>query len=138
MKTLFSSHNASRCTCSPLLCSAQCLKCFNKILLKTVFTVLGEMWQRTKKQIPIKILPLHLNLSLYCLVPNKLKNLFIQEPIMLLVYQISLSTLGSKYIYIYIYTVEGLNVINGPKCNKVLKVITFCRKCNKLVSCKLR
>ena len=36
---------------------------------------------------------------------------------MLLVYQISLSTLGSKYIYIYIYTVEGLNVINGPKCH---------------------
>ena len=26
--------------------------------------------------------------------------------------------------------VEGLNVINGPKCNKVLNVITFCPKCN--------
>ena len=47
--------------------------------------------------------------------------------------------------------VEGLNVINDPKCNKVLNVITFCPKCNKvlnvitfcpkcnkLVSCKLR
>ena len=29
--------------------------------------------------------------------------------------------------------VEGLNVINDPKCNKVLKVITFCLKCNKLL-----
>ena len=48
-------------------------------------------------------------------------------------------------------TVEGLNVINDPKCNKVLNVITFCPKCNKvlnvitfcpkcnkLLSCKLR
>ena len=26
--------------------------------------------------------------------------------------------------------VEGLNVINGPKCNKVLNVITFCPKRN--------
>ena len=26
--------------------------------------------------------------------------------------------------------VEGLNVINDPKCNKVLNVITFCPKCN--------
>ena len=25
---------------------------------------------------------------------------------------------------------EGLNVINGHKCNKVLNVITFCPKCN--------
>ena len=25
---------------------------------------------------------------------------------------------------------EGLNVINGRKCNKVLNVITFCPKCN--------
>ena len=30
--------------------------------------------------------------------------------------------------------VEGLNVINGPKCNKVLNVITFCPKCNKVVN----
>ena len=30
--------------------------------------------------------------------------------------------------------VEGLNVINDPKCNKVLNVITFCHKCNKLLS----
>ena len=29
--------------------------------------------------------------------------------------------------------VEGLNVINGPKCNKVLNVITFCPKCNKVL-----
>ena len=28
---------------------------------------------------------------------------------------------------------EGLNVINDPKCNKVLDVITFCPKCNKLL-----
>ena len=47
--------------------------------------------------------------------------------------------------------VEGLNVINDPKCtkvlnvktfcpkcNKVLNVITFCPKCNKLLSCKLQ
>ena len=26
--------------------------------------------------------------------------------------------------------VEGLNVINDPKCNKVLNIITFCPKCN--------
>ena len=32
--------------------------------------------------------------------------------------------------------VEGLNVINDPKCNKVLNVITFCPKCNKLLSCQ--
>ena len=37
-----------------------------------------------------------------------------------------------------IASVEGLNVINDPKCNKVLNVITFCPKCNKLLSCKLR
>ena len=29
--------------------------------------------------------------------------------------------------------VEGLNVINDPKCNKVLNAITFCAKCNKLL-----
>ena len=47
--------------------------------------------------------------------------------------------------------VEGLNVINGPKrnkvlnvitlcpkCSKVLNVITICPKCNKLSSCQLR
>ena len=28
--------------------------------------------------------------------------------------------------------VEGLNVINDPKCNKVLNVITFCPKYNNL------
>ena len=39
---------------------------------------------------------------------------------------------------IYITYVEGLNVIKGPKCNKVLNVITFCPKCNKLLSCKLQ
>ena len=37
-----------------------------------------------------------------------------------------------------IFVVEGLNVINDPKCNKVLNVITFCPKCNKLLSCKLQ
>ena len=31
-----------------------------------------------------------------------------------------------------VQSVEGLNVINNPKCNKVLNVITFCPKCNKL------
>ena len=30
--------------------------------------------------------------------------------------------------------VEGLNVINDPKCNKVLNVITFCPKCNKVLN----
>ena len=30
--------------------------------------------------------------------------------------------------------VEGLNVINGPKCNKVINVITFCPKCNKVLN----
>ena len=41
--------------------------------------------------------------------------------------------------------VEGLNVINDPKCNnicpkcnKVLNVITICSKCNKLLSCQLQ
>ena len=47
--------------------------------------------------------------------------------------------------------VEGLSVINDPKCtkvlnvitlcpkcNKVLNAITFCPKCNKLLSCKLQ
>ena len=29
--------------------------------------------------------------------------------------------------------VEGLNVINDNKCAKVLKVITFCPKCNKVL-----
>ena len=29
---------------------------------------------------------------------------------------------------------EGLNVINDPKCNKVLNVITFCPKCNNVLS----
>ena len=29
--------------------------------------------------------------------------------------------------------VEGLNVINDPKCNKILNVITFCPKYNKLL-----
>ena len=35
-------------------------------------------------------------------------------------------------------TWEGLNVINDPKCNKVLNVLTFCPKCNKLFSCQLQ
>ena len=35
-------------------------------------------------------------------------------------------------------SVEGLNVINDPKCNKVLNVKSFCRKYNKLLSCKLQ
>ena len=30
-------------------------------------------------------------------------------------------------------SVEGLNVINDPKCNKVLNVTSFCPKCNKLL-----
>ena len=30
--------------------------------------------------------------------------------------------------------VEGLNIINNPKCNKVLNVITFCPKCNKVLN----
>ena len=30
--------------------------------------------------------------------------------------------------------VEGLNVINDPKCNKVLNVITCCPKCNKVLN----
>ena len=34
--------------------------------------------------------------------------------------------------------VEGLNVINDPKCNKFLNVITFCPKCNKHLTCKLQ
>ena len=32
------------------------------------------------------------------------------------------------------HVVEGLNVINGPKCNKVLNVIKFCPKCNKVLN----
>ena len=31
--------------------------------------------------------------------------------------------------------VEGLNVINDPKCNKFLNAITFCPKCNKVPKC---
>ena len=34
----------------------------------------------------------------------------------------------------HVYMVEGLNVINYPKCNKVLNVITFCPKCNKALN----
>ena len=34
--------------------------------------------------------------------------------------------------------VEGLTVINDPKCNKVLNVITFSPKSNKILSCKLQ
>ena len=36
----------------------------------------------------------------------------------------------------HLTVVEGLNVVNGPKCNKVLKinVITFCPKCNKVLN----
>ena len=30
--------------------------------------------------------------------------------------------------------VEGLNVMNDPKCNKVLNVITFCPKCSKVLN----
>ena len=30
--------------------------------------------------------------------------------------------------------VEGLNVINDPKCTKVLNVKTFCPKCNNILS----
>ena len=33
----------------------------------------------------------------------------------------------------FAYHVQGLNVINDPKCNKVLNVITFCPKCNKVL-----
>ena len=29
---------------------------------------------------------------------------------------------------------EGLNEINGPECNEVLNVITFCPKCNKVLN----
>ena len=36
-------------------------------------------------------------------------------------------------IFFYRLAVESLNVINGPKCNKVLNVITFGAKCNKLL-----
>ena len=31
-------------------------------------------------------------------------------------------------------SVEGLNVINVPKCNKILNVITFRAKCNKVLN----
>ena len=30
--------------------------------------------------------------------------------------------------------VEGLNVINDPKCNKVLNIMTFCPKCTKVLN----
>ena len=30
--------------------------------------------------------------------------------------------------------IEGLNVRNGPKSNKVLNVITFCPKCDKVLN----
>ena len=35
-------------------------------------------------------------------------------------------------------SVEGLNVINDPKCNKVFNVTSFCPKYNELLSCKLQ
>ena len=35
-------------------------------------------------------------------------------------------------------SVEGLNVKNDPKCNKVLNVMTFCPNCNKLLNCKFQ
>ena len=34
----------------------------------------------------------------------------------------------------FMNVVEGLNVINDPKCNKVLNVITCCPKCNKVLN----
>ena len=42
------------------------------------------------------------------------------------------STLSSSRVKVRV--VEGLNVINDPKCNKVLNVITFCPKCNKVLN----
>ena len=40
----------------------------------------------------------------------------------------------SCYLTSECMVVEGLNVINDPKCNKVLNVITFCPKCNKVLN----
>ena len=43
------------------------------------------------------------------------------------------------YFSLYLSFVEGLNVINDHKCNKkILNVITFCPKCNEVLSCKLQ
>ena len=41
-----------------------------------------------------------------------------------------LASFGSPSTFYYMF-VEGLNVINVTKCNKVLNVITFGPKCNK-------
>ena len=41
---------------------------------------------------------------------------------------------GGRAVGVRYGTVEGLNVINDPKCNKVLNVITFCPKCNKVLN----
>ena len=44
-------------------------------------------------------------------------------------------------IALFVDAIQGLNVINDPKSNKVLNVITFCPECNKLVRvifCKIR
>lgn len=38
----------------------------------------------------------------------------------------------SKHFF-YRLAVESLNLINGPRCNEVLNVITFGAKCNKLL-----
>ena len=44
----------------------------------------------------------------------------------------------SPFLYYDYPFVEGLTVINDPKCNKVLNVITFSLKGNKILSCKLQ
>ena len=44
----------------------------------------------------------------------------------------------SPFLYYDYPFVEGLTVINDPKCNKVLNVITFSPKSNKILSCKLQ
>ena len=36
----------------------------------------------------------------------------------------------TKLVRFFVTVVEGLNVINDPKSNKVLNVRTFCPKCN--------
>ena len=60
-------------------------------------------------------------------IPNFVMQLFI-------VLDASTSTVVILFIVQSIYAfVEGQNVINDPKCNNVLDIVTFCLKCNKLL-----
>ena len=63
----------------------------------------------------------------------RITRLFVCAPFDWSVYKYLWSLVWVNLRRIMVTHVEGLNVINDPKCNKVLNVITFCPKCNKLL-----